>query len=127
MPTPRLPPLPSTRPKPGPSSAVAVKDKPATGTPNHYENVSSVTYLRRSRAVYPAQAIRKNQTGTVTLTLYINELGSVDTVEVSQSSGSAQLDAAAVAAERKSKFRPLVRNGRPIKTKARVPYTFELR
>ena len=96
---------------------------PASGG---YQDVGSVSYVRRGRAVYPADALRRKQTGTVQLMLYIDESGKVDRVEVVGSSGFPALDAAAASAEKKSRFRPVVRDGVPVKSRARVPYTFRL-
>jgi hypothetical protein len=36
------------------------------------------------------------------------------------------LDAAGLAAEKRSLFHPVTQNGRPVAAKARVPYTFKL-
>jgi protein TonB len=83
--------------------------------------------VRRGRAVYPPEALRKGETGTVLLELFISETGSVDRVSIVRSSGVPTLDAAAAAAEKRSRFRPPTVDGRPVKSKARVPYTFELR
>ncbi len=111
----------------GSGSPNKAPDARRTVTPPGYQNVGSVSYVRRGRASYPADALRKKQTGTVQLMLYINETGSVDRVEVVGSSGFPALDAAAAAAEKKSRFRPAVKNGVPVKAKARVPYTFQLK
>lgn len=92
-----------------------------------YFGLRTVTYAHRGKAVYPADALRKAQTGTVRLLLYINERGAVDRVEIAQSSGFPSLDAAAAAAEKKSLFHPAVIDGKPVKTKVIVPYTFRLR
>lgn len=124
------------RPSAGPAQPTARNSsRSSTGSPKGntgsastgYQNVGTVSYVRRGRASYPPEALRKNQTGTVMLTLYINERGTVDKVEIAQSSGNALLDAAAIRAESKSKFRPPVINGKPARTKARVPYVFEIR
>ena len=82
---------------------------------------------RPRRAVYPPECLRNKQAGTVMLMLYINEFGSVDRVEVVRSSGFPALDRAAAAAEKRSRFRPAVAGGRPVKSKARVPYTFQVK
>ena len=91
-----------------------------------YTDVPSVSYLRRGQAAYPPEARRAKQAGTVVLMLYINENGSVDRAEVVKSSGFPLLDQAAAKAEQKSRFRPAVVGGVPVKSKARVPYTFRL-
>jgi protein TonB len=103
-----------------------VQQPAATASTGGYQNRSSVTYLSRGKASYPAECRRQKQSGTVLLELFINEEGRVDRVEVARSSGFPALDAAAVAAERKSKFQPILQNGVPLKCRARVPYTFRL-
>ena len=109
-----------------PSPAPTDKRKAPAPAPPGYQSVSSVSYLSRGRTTYPADALRKKQTGTVLLMLYINEYGTVDKAEVARSSGVPSLDAAAAAAECRSKFRPASSGGRPVKSKARVHVTFSL-
>ena len=138
-------PKPADRPKPAPVTARpaplrppeprtsgagvpdAAREARRAVTPPGYQHVGSVSYVRRGRASYPTEALRKKQTGTVQLMLYINETGTVDRVEIVGSSGYPALDAAAAAAEKKSRFRPAVKNGVPVKAKARVPYEFNLK
>lgn len=91
-----------------------------------YRVVSEPSYLTRTQPAYPAQARRLQQEGVVVLTLYISAEGRLDRVEVTKSSGHRSLDEAAVAAERKSRFRPATLGGRPVPCKAEVPYRFEL-
>ncbi|MBP7949120.1 MAG: TonB family protein [Verrucomicrobiales bacterium] len=119
-------PVPPAR-KPSKTAArtgTAPSARPATT--GDYQSVGAVRYLRRGQAVYPPEAERQRQTGTVRLMLYISAAGTVDRVEVAASSGFPLLDAAAAAAERKSRFRPLTVNGTAVKSKALVPYTFRL-
>lgn len=109
--------------QPGPTKA----DAPPAGGASGYLSLRTVNYIRRGKAAYPAEALRRKQTGTVRLLLYINERGTVDRTEIVQSSGFPLLDAAAQAAERRSVFKPAVINGAAVKTKVIVPYTFNLR
>jgi protein TonB len=88
--------------------------------------VSQPSYLERVDPVYPAQARRLRQEGAVVLTLFISAEGRLDRIEVTKSSGHRLLDEAAVAAERKSRFRPATVEGRPVPCQAEVPYRFEL-
>lgn len=112
--------------KPSPAPASGRTPGPAPVAPG-YQNTGSVSYLSHGRAVYPPECLRNKQAGTVMLTLYINEFGSVDRVEVVRSSGFPAFDRAAAAAEKRSRFRPAVAGGRPVKSKARVPYTFQVK
>jgi protein TonB len=88
--------------------------------------VSQPSYLERVQPVYPPQSRRLRQEGVVVLTLFISAEGRLDRVEVARSSGHRLLDEAAVAAERKSRFRPATLGGRPVACRAEVPYRFEL-
>jgi protein TonB len=91
-----------------------------------YRAVSEPSYLERVQPVYPPQARRLRQEGVVVLTVYIDAEGSLERVEVTQSSGHRSLDEAALAAERRSRFRPATVGGRPVPCQAEVPYRFEL-
>ena len=91
-----------------------------------YHILSQPYYLKRGQPDYPALARRKRQEGAVVLTVFINALGSLDKIEVKESSGIPLLDEAAVAAERKSRFRPAYVDNRPVPSKAEVPYRFKL-
>jgi periplasmic protein TonB len=91
-----------------------------------YHDIEQPYYLKRGRPVYPAEAKRLKQDGVVVLALFINQSGELDKVEVVHSSGFPLLDQAAVAAERRSRFRPAYLNGRPIRCRAEVPYRFVL-
>lgn len=131
--------LPSPAPKPSAEKSSAAppprqrteapsppKKTPAGTEQGGYTNAGNVTYVRRVKPVYPAEALRRKQTGTVLLMVFVNESGTVDRIEVLQSSGNPALDAAAVTAEKKSRFSPLVKDGQPVKFKAKVPYRFQI-
>jgi protein TonB len=47
-------------------------------------------------------------------------------VQVSQSSGHARLDEAAIAAVQKARFKPALENGQPLSGWALIPLTFDL-
>ena len=91
-----------------------------------YHILSQPYYLKRSQTDYPALARRKRQEGVVVLTVFINAHGSLDKIEVKESSGFPLLDEAAVAADCKSRFRPAYVDNRPVPSKAQVPYRFKL-
>ena len=50
----------------------------------------------------------------------------MDRIELIESFGNPSLDAAAITAERKFRFSPLVKEGKQVKFKARVPYRFQI-
>ena len=111
-----------------PGDAVVAPPSAAPSAPMHgkYLEVSQPAYLKRNDPEYPARARRARQQGTVVLALFINELGGLDKVELVQSSGHAALDEAALAAEKKSRFRPAYHGNQPVPSRAEVPYHFKL-
>lgn len=115
---------PSTRPT---APAKPAKGSATTTDSGIYHAAGNVSFLRRPVPVYPADALRARQTGRVVLRLYINEFGRVDRVETQTSSGISSLDVAATAAAKKSTFRPAVREGSPVKSKASVPFSFQIK
>jgi TonB family protein len=64
-----------------------------------------------STAEYPASARRRNEEGTVTMSLCVNRFGDVTDVLVLKSSGSGRLDEASRAWVLKQKFQPAAENG----------------
>ena len=110
-----------------PAASPNPKSTNATGGGNSYQAVNSVSFLNRRTPTYPPDALRNKQTGRAVLLLYINEFGTVDRVEMVTSSGIPSLDAAATAAAKKSTFRPAVSGGRPVKSKAKVPFNFQIK
>lgn len=93
---------------------------------SHYQTIEQPYYLKRGKPEYPSQAKRLKQEGVVVLALFINERGGLDNIEVVQSSGFPLLDEAAIAAERRSRFRPAYLRDRPVACRATVPYRFVL-
>lgn len=86
----------------------------------------AVVIIRRPPPHYPAEAVRQHHEGTVLLQLTIGADGRPREIAVAQSSGFAELDAAAVASARQWRFRAL-RGGRNATTAtARVPVRFHL-
>jgi periplasmic protein TonB len=76
---------------------------------------------------YPGPALRARQQGTVLLRIVVDEAGKPVEVEVARSSGHRALDRAAVDyALRQLRFRPALRDGRPVRAVAQVPVAFRL-
>jgi protein TonB len=73
---------------------------------------------------YPLESRRRHEQGTVVLMLLLSADGQVSTISVAESSGSERLDQAALAAVRKWRWAPLVRNGQPVMVqgKVRIPF-----
>jgi periplasmic protein TonB len=75
---------------------------------------------------YPPESRRRGEQGTVSLLLRVDTEGRVVGVEVQASSGHPALDQAAQQAARRWRFRPAVRDGRPMEGTVRVPVSFRL-
>lgn len=75
---------------------------------------------------YPAKAARNGESGTVALALLIGTDGRVSDAKVSKSSGSRDLDRAAVAALSLCKFKPAMNNGTPEAAWGRIAYVWSL-
>ena len=82
------------------------------------------TPIRAARPAYPDVAFVQKIEGTVELAIVIGADGRVVSVTVVRS--IPQLDAAAIEAVRHWLFRPALRRGQPVATRARVPITFRI-
>src|SRR5690606_25013088 len=90
--------------------------------------VSSVEYAgRRPMPNYPTMSKRFREEGRVVILVEINTIGVVEKATVDKSSGFDRLDESALAAARKARFKPLMRNGVPYPAKAKLPFDFVLR
>lgn len=76
---------------------------------------------------YPRRALRRGESGSVTIRAQIGADGVPLSVSVASSSGSRALDRAAVAAVRRWRFHPAMRNGRPTTGGIVVPINFDPR
>jgi len=74
---------------------------------------------------YPARALRNGEQGTVLVSAEVGTDGVPSSVEVARSSGSRQLDRAAVDAVRHWRFRPAMADGRPTTGRVQVPINFK--
>ncbi|GGG21747.1 hypothetical protein GCM10010964_07420 [Caldovatus sediminis] len=86
----------------------------------------SATPLAQPRFVYPPESERRGEQGTVVLLLHVDAQGQVAEVTLLSSSGYPALDRAAIAAARQWRFRPALRDGRPVGSTVRAPVTFRL-
>lgn len=105
----------------------AVRDGPSTsgggpGEPPGFEVGSADNPLPH----YPTLARRRGIEGTVTLEVRVRADGLPERVAIAHSSGSGLLDAAALEAVRRWRFRPARRAGEPVDGDVTVPITFRL-
>ena len=75
---------------------------------------------------YPVESRRKREQGTVVLMLILGVDGRVSSISVSQSSGFARLDHAALDAVRKWRWEPITRGGQAVMVKGLVEIPFVL-
>lgn len=80
-----------------------------------------------ARPQYPQKALREEQQGTVELEFLIDLNGTVADSMIRKSSGFALLDAAAVKALSKCRFKPGMKDGKPARTWQWVSYDFSLK
>ena len=78
------------------------------------------------RPLYPDAARTQGQQGSVTIHLRVTYCGGVDYAEVTRSSGFAELDQAALAAVRKTTFKPAEQYGQPIAAEMNLQFMFRL-
>ncbi|MBF0422932.1 MAG: energy transducer TonB [Magnetococcales bacterium] len=85
-----------------------------------------VAYASNPRPVYPVQARRMGQEGTVILSVEVTADGGVARVSIRTSSGYESLDRAAVEAVTQWRFTPAQRHGRRVAATVGVPIRFRL-
>jgi TonB family protein len=76
------------------------------------------------KAEYPPEAERAKIQGEVIVKVHVSETGDVDSAEVV--SGEPALSNAALEAAKKWKFKPFIRNGKPSRASALLPFDFAL-
>ncbi|MCH1504583.1 MAG: energy transducer TonB, partial [Verrucomicrobiales bacterium] len=108
------PPVAKPKAKPKPS-----KKRPVVGTP---------VATRRSKPSYPRAERRKGIEGTVVVSVRVDPNGRAGAVSVARSSGNSALDASAVKAVRRWRFKAATDSvGNPIAKVVSVPVVFKLR
>ncbi len=83
-------------------------------------------YTRRISPKYPERARRKGWEGTTLLRVLVDRRGKSKAIQVSQSSGFAALDGAAVKAVEQWRFYPAQNGNGPVESWVRVPIIFRL-
>ncbi len=101
-----------------PSNAIVLGDNVIPASPDNQS--------RNRPPIYPIEATRRGQQGTVTLLIHVSPLGVSMGADVLQSSGYPMLDRAALDAITTWRFRPAVRNGTPVSFDMPMRFTFAL-
>jgi protein TonB len=79
---------------------------------------------RNRPPVYPREAIRRGQQGTVLVLIHVSPMGLAEGADILHSSGHASLDRAALDAVLSWRFRPAVRDGRAVPFEMRMQFVF---
>ena len=123
----------SPKPQAGDTSEKSAPSQPASKTDAPSPTVSDASGsssgdstklepLKIQKAPYPAEAAQKQIQGQVWVKLLVSETGDVENVEVV--SGDPILAKAAVDAVKKWKFKPFIKNGKPVKVFTKMPLDF---
>jgi protein TonB len=117
-------PVQPAAPLPTPASAPAGKKAEAPQeTPPRFD----ADYLKNPAPVYPNMSRRLRETGTVQVRVRVSAMGEPLDVQMAKSSGYGRLDEAALAAVKKWKFQPALRDGAASEAWVLVPVEFSLK
>jgi len=114
---------PSVHANPAKPRHVAKASKPARALEPRDRRVALAT---SPHPVYPLQAMRAGEQGTVVVLAQVNVDGQVTDARVVRHSGSIVLDRAAPNEVRRWKFEPALHNGRPVVASVEVPVNYRL-
>lgn len=106
------PPLPPPPPAPKPVAPVA--------------NTSQPTPISAPPPRYPSDAMRRGVGGTVRVKVTVAADGSVEQLDIVETSGNRSLDRAALETLRRWRFQPATRAGQPVSADVVVPISFDI-
>lgn len=118
--------VPAPPPLPTPQPVSEAPAMPLPAGPVALAAELAVSCAERPAPAYPAPSRRLGEEGTVVLRVELDESGKVAAVRISNSSGHARLDEAALNAVRAWRCTPAQRNGQPVRTVAQQPFKFIL-
>ncbi|MCJ2178305.1 TonB family protein [Novosphingobium sp. 2580] len=125
-----MPPPPvhvATAAVPQPVAVAAPASAPAPAAGAHEGGDLSGKALFINPPVYPVQARRQREQGTVKLLVLVGVDGRVEDIEIASSSGSTALDRAALRAVRHWRWEPVSRNGTAMAVRGYVVIPFVLK
>lgn len=111
--------IPASKGEPAAGISSGTSDAPAGET-------RTLAYDGALKLRYPPLSMRQREQGTVLLHVLVDASGSVQRIEITRSSGHAQLDAAAREAVQRAHFKPVLRDGQAIPAWGIVPIEFRL-
>jgi TonB family protein len=127
MPSPR-----ARRPVAAPVNPAPVADQSKPETNTAQDQTAQVAHpdqdvkiIHQEPPTYPADALRKNESGTVQLRVAIDKDGVPEDINIESSSGSRALDRAARSAIAKWRFSPKFENGAAVPSEILIPVEFK--
>jgi protein TonB len=124
---PRQAPAPEPVAPPPRPTEPAQNARPAAQRPSQALAAGSVPQpIERIQPKYPAEAMRRNETGTVVVRVEVGTDGEPADISIARSSRSRALDRAAMQAVRQWRFRPAQRDGQAVVATVDVPFDFSL-
>ena len=119
---------PATKSNPKAKSANRLVAKAARPAPSSTAKISDreAILVVRPKPVYPAQALRAGEQGTVLVLAQVDITGRVSDARVARHSGSYVLDHAATNEVRHWTFEPALHNGHPVMASVEVPVSYRL-
>lgn len=119
----------ATDPAPPAPTATPQPEGPPTSAPDSSGKMHTAVLADANGCAkpdYPAKAMRNGETGTVTLALLVGTDGRVAGSRVQKSSGSRELDKAAISALSMCKFKPATNGGAAEQAWAQIAYVWTL-
>jgi TonB family protein len=98
------------------------KPMPDQTSPAPLADSTKLEPIKTQRATYPFEAQKQKIQGEVVVKILVSETGDVESAEVI--SGDPILGKSAVDAVKKWKFKPFIKNGKPVKVSAKLPVDF---
>jgi TonB family protein len=99
---------------------------PAAVAQRDHGPLADPAWLGAHRAAYTPIALKLNQQGDVLVQLTVLPDGSIGDAKILKSSGSPQLDASALVSVGYWRYRPAMRNGKPVAANVTVRVVFRL-
>lgn len=115
--------------RPAASDSLALPSVPVLVDTNWYEARQLDVQPRASQPInpiYPVEALRRNQQGTVKLKLKVDEFGVVRDVEVQESEPPAVFENSSLDAFKHGHFEPARKDGRPVRALIYIRVRYEL-
>lgn len=125
-PTPTVVASPSPSPVASPAPMVAAADPGPAQKPAGISRGVSEGEVGCKRPDYPRDALQKEESGEVTISVHVGANGQVIEAKVKRSSGSRSLDRAASKAFSLCTFKPAMKDGEPQQSWYDIPYEFVL-